>query len=84
MPVLIGDPRTESAQAVKDKLMDKFNDKGRIMSRLPGPILPGSQNLIRRQPLRCCASMPHGFWLQTMSPNLTNDAASWYTSHMRG
>ena len=31
----IGDARPESAQAVKGKLMDKFYDKGRIMSRLP-------------------------------------------------
>ena len=77
--VFIGDARPESVQAVKGKLMDKFHDKGRIMSRLP--ILSDPQ--IRFQLLRCCVSTRPGFWLRTMSPSLTHDAASWYDSRMR-
>ena len=82
--VFIGDARPESVQAVKDKLMDKFHDKGRIVSRLP--ILSDPQ--IPFQLLRCCVSthaLASGFAPggRTMSPSLTHDAASWYDSRMR-
>ena len=75
----VGDARPESVQAVEDKLMDKFHDKGRIISR--PPILSDPQ--IRFQLLRCCVSTRPGFWLRTTDPSLTHDSTSWYDSRMR-
>ena len=64
-----GDARPELVQALKDKLMHKFHDKGRIMSRLP--ILSDPQIRFQLLRYRCCLSTRPGFWLRTMSLSLT-------------
>ena len=76
--VFIGDARPESAQAVKDKLMDKFHDKGRIMSRLP--ILSDVDPVTLRYGSSSSGvvsprALASGFAC-TMSPSLTHDGAS--------
>ena len=77
--VFIGDSRPASVRAVKDALMEKFTEKAHLISRLS--ILSDPQ--VKFNLLRCCASTRPGFWLRTMSPDLTLEAAEWYDCQLR-
>ena len=75
--VFVGDPHPGSVQgprAVKDDIMAKFHEKGHIMTRMH--LLDDPQ--IRFQLPRCCVTTHPSFWLRTMAPSLTRDAASWF------
>ena len=77
--VFIGDSRPGSVADVKHALMDKFVEKARLISRLS--IITDPQ--VKFQLLRCCASTRPGFWLRTMGPDLTFEAAQWYDTQLR-
>ena len=77
--VFLGDSRLEAVGAVKAALMQKFEEKAEVLSRLP--LISDPQ--VKFQLLKCCISTRPGFWLRTMSPDLTADAAAMFDSRLR-
>ena len=77
--VLIGDSRPESVAAVKAALQAKFEDKASILNRMR--IL--NDPSVKLSLLKSCVSTRPCFWLRTMSPHLTRDAAAWFDVRMR-
>ena len=78
--VLIGDERPESVAAVKAALMEKMTEKSELIRRLD--ILEDPQ--VKLQLLRCCAATRPQFWMRTMAPTLTGEAAAWYDEQLMG
>ena len=77
--VFIGDGRPESVAAVKAALQGKLDEKAELIDRLW--LLDDPQ--VQLQLLRSCASTRPGFWMRTMSPSLTRDAAASYDAKLR-
>jgi hypothetical protein len=69
--VYIQDGRQESEAAVKAELQAKMEEKAGLIDRMA--ILSDPQ--VQVSLLRWCASTRPGYWLRTMSPLLTADAA---------
>ena len=77
--VFIGDSRPESVAAVKAALQAKLEEKAKVVSRFH--LLSDPE--VKFQLLRCCISTRPGYWMRTMPPSLTLDAATWFDSQVR-
>ena len=77
--VFVGDERAESVAAVKAALQSKLDDKAHLIDRLA--LIEDPQ--VRISLLRACASTRPGFWMRTMSPPLTADAAVSFDARLR-
>jgi len=77
--VFVGDSRPVSITAIKVALATKFSSRAAILDSLPSISDPD----VKIQLLRCCISTRPGFWLRTMDPELTHDAAAAFDTRVR-